>query len=209
MPGDQTDLDRLGSTIVGDQGRRGVSNPSSADLDSRTNRIPKVKRGGRKIILMDEDNFKDSIEFDYNPTELPFSKIINWNDKTIIGGEEALEFKGIGRREFTWQFFLTDFGYHRAKTSEETVLAKLNWLEDKTTVTRKMADGEVVDIPHILFLLKGDETIRVVILKIDGKQILLKKNFDPDRAIVNVTFRRVRRAFSQGGRIGRLKRRTF
>jgi hypothetical protein len=209
MPGDQTDLSRIRSSVVGDAGRREVLNPSSVGSDAKFDRIPRTRRGGKKIILRNENDLTDYIEVDYNPTELPFSKTIKWNDKTVIGGEDALEFKGIGKREFTWTFLFTDFGYHRPKTNKETVLAKLNWLDDRSRTNARLVDGEFVDVPYILFLEKGDDVIRVVILKISGKETFLKENFDPDRAIVSVTFRRVQRAFNQAGRIGRLRRRMF
>lgn len=209
MPGDQTDLGRTRSSILGQEGVR-----DTIDSTARTSQYGKllflrnIKGTGKKIRLRVEDNLDNFIDVDYNPTEYAFSKVINWNDKTVIGGQEALEFKGIGRREFTWGFLFTDFGYHSSKTPEETVLAKLNWLEDRTSPNRKFVDGEPVDIPDILFLEKGNDVIRVVILKIDGKEIFLKENFDPDRAVVNITFRRVERPFGQG-RIGTLRRRMF
>lgn len=206
MPGDQTDLGRVRSSIVGDEGRREVSNPSSSVPQYW--KLQKIRKKGKKIRLRREDLLTDFIDLDYNPTELPFSKVVNWNDKTVIGGQEALEFQGVGRREFTWSFFFTDFGYHRSKTPDETVLAKLNWIEDRTVPNRHFVDGESINIPDFLFLEKGNDVIRVIILKINGKEILLKENFDPDRAIVNVTFRRVERLFGQG-RIGTLRRRMF
>jgi hypothetical protein len=211
MPGDKRDLDNLRSAVVGDAPRREVLNPSSVNSDAKFDRTPRIKRGGKKIVLRNEDDLSDFIEVDYNPTELPFSKVINWNDKTVIGGEDALEFKSIGRREFTWSFFLTDFGYHRKKAAKETVIEKLNWLEDRSGVNTRVVDGEPVDIPYILFLEKGNDVIRVVILKIEGKETFLNEEFDPIRAIVNVTFRRVRLSPNQFGkvRIGRIRRRMF
>lgn len=206
MPGDQTDLDRTRSAIVGQEGVRDTLDSSSKV--SQYSKLVKTRKKGKKIRLRREDFLKDFMDLDYNPTELPFSKIVKWNDKTVINGQEALEFKGVGRREFTWSFFFTDFGYYRSKTPEETVLAKLNWLEDRTTPNNKVVDGEPVLIPDILFLEKGNDVIRVVILKIEGKETFLKENFDPDRAIVNVTFRRVERPFGQG-QIGTLRRRMF
>ena len=206
MPGDQTDLNRLRSTIIGQEGARDTLDSSSKV--SQYGKLVKTRKKGKKIRLRREDLLTDFMDLDYNPTELPFSKVVKWNDKTVIGGQEALEFKGVGKREFTWTFLFTDYGYHRSKTPEETVLAKLNWLEDRTTANNKFVDGEPVLIPDILFLEKGNDVIRVVILKIAGKETFLKENFDPDRAIVSVTFRRVERPFGQG-QIGTLRRRMF
>jgi hypothetical protein len=175
----------------------------------------KLRKNGPKIILTRESNLDSFMEFDYNPTVLPFSRVANWNDKTIIGEEEGLEFKGMGKSQFTWELFLTDWGYHRAKTRDETVLEKLNWLNAHIVPNSHMVEDDEgnlnhVLMPYVIFITKGVDSFRALITKIAGRQTLLNRKFDPIRATVNVTFRRIERRRKSGFTTERtLRVRTF
>lgn len=208
MPGDELELGRMRSAIVGKgaEAFEDVEDSPIAEVQG-----PYRGRGGTKIILRREDNLESFIEMDYNPTELPFSKNIKYNDKSIINGEEALEFQNIGSRQFTWAFLLNDWGYFRPKQAAETVRRKLNWLEGMTQPNRQYdKDFEPFSAPYIFFLEKGVDAIRVIIIKFDGIEKLLKPNFDPIRATLNITFRRVARLSEGGFRMTRtLRRRMF
>lgn len=208
MPGDELELKRMRSAIVG----KGTEEEEDVEDSPRAEYGGRYRgRGGPRIILRREQRLDDFIEMDYNPTELPFSKVMKWNDKTVINREEALEFQNIGAREFTWSFLLNDWGYFRPKQAKETVLRKLNWIEGMTEPNRQYdKDFEPFDAPYVMFLEKGVDAVRVIILKFEGKETLLKPNFDPIRATINITFRRLERISESGFRMTpTLRRRMF
>ena len=189
MPGDETDLDELRGAIVGDPQRKvNVKTPKNVQTNDR-----QPKGMGKKLILRDEKNLEDYIELDYNPTTWPFEKTIEFNDKNIVGGDDAIEFKGIQRAEFTLEFFFTDFGYHGTKQGyKDSVTGKLNWLDSHSDPGLVFYEDEgMVQTPPIIFLEKGLEAMRVVMTKISGVHELMDSFFSPVRTKVSVTFRKV------------------
>jgi len=192
MPGNELDLEGLRSDIVGSQ--RGVIEKKPRNV--KTNARNKI---GNKVVFRDEQNLDDFIELDYNPTTWPFEKTIEFNDKHIIGGDDAIEFKGIKKSEFSLELLFTDFCFHGSKQGyKDSVVGKLNWLDSHSNPGLFLIDDRFVRTPNVIFIEKGIEAQRVVITKISGVEEIQDSQFSPIRARVSVTFRKVIRPRQKG-----------
>jgi hypothetical protein len=184
-------LEQIRSAVIGQETKRDVV----AGKDEVTNFAPKTPGMGKKITLRKESNLNDYIELDYNPTEWPFELTPEYNDIEVEGSESALEWKSMGKREFTLACFFTDFGYHRKKQPTESVYNKLSWLElAASNPEYQIIDGKGITAPPIILLQKGAEAFRVVITKVEGRETMQDSLLiRPERAEVNISFREVRK----------------
>jgi len=189
------------SAIVqkGDDRRRGIAG-NREGRDSQPSRIQ------TKMILRDNDNLEDYIEVDYNPTIWPFEAKVEYNDKTIIGGQDALEFKSRKNEDFTLEFLFTDFGSHTPKTQfKQTTEWKLSWLESKSksSIHYDEESSSFVNAPTVLMLERALNTDRVVIVKLAYKIELFNSVWQAQRARVQITFRKVFQRRKRKGGSGR------
>jgi hypothetical protein len=191
MPDDFTkQLGQLRSAVVGEEEKRDVI----AGKDEATSYAPATPGMGKKITLRKESNLNDKIELDYNPTEWPFEVTPEYNEIEVDGSENALEFKSIGKREFTLACFFTDFGYHRRKNPGEKVFDKISWLEQAASIPEyQIIDGKGIMTPSIILVQKGAEAYRTVITKVTGRETMQDSLLiRAERAEVEITFREVR-----------------
>jgi len=184
MPEDRIELEDIKNAIVG---RRGLDKKRGGDKELNMSRF----YFGRKLLLRDETDLNDFIEMDFNPTTWPISASVEYNDQTVINGDDALEYKGRGAEEFTLALFFSDYGFYKEKKFSETTAWKLAWLFKKTKPIYREVDGQLIQAPPVIFVEKGFEAIRTVILKIDGIEEMQDVTFTPIRATVSVTFRKV------------------
>ena len=186
MPEDRLKLEEIKGAITGQEQKREVAQFEGGPP------VSKINFG--KLILRDEWDLDDKIECDFNPTEWPFSITVKYNDKSIIGGTDALEFKSRKDGDFSLSLLFTDYGSYKAKKFfKDTVDWKIKWLIEKTKTWLGEVDGKFVDNPPVIMIEKGLEAFRAVILKLEWKEIMQDKLFTPIRAIVVVHFRKILR----------------
>jgi hypothetical protein len=184
MPEDRLKLEEISGAITGQEQKREVRQFEDGPP------VSKINYG--KLILRDEWDLQDKIECDFNPTEWPFSIQVNYNDKAVIGGTDALEFKSRKEGDFALNLLFTDYGYYTAKkTFKDTVDWKIKWLIEKTKTWLGEVDDKFVDNPPVIMLEKGLEAFRVVILKLEWKEVMQDFQFTPIRATVVVHFRKI------------------
>jgi len=195
MPNTRLDLEGVRNAVVGQEQTRGVTaapkSPNTVVNGSSGARVT----GKTKMVFRKEHNLSDFIEVDYNPEKLPVRYSAKYNDKAVIGGDDAVEWQGINKREFPIELLFNDFGYHRTKGFKESADYKLGWLQ--ACITRpllQVIDGKAMTLPPVVFVEFGSRAFRAVIIKIDGYEEMQDNiSYDPIRAKVSITVRVIRR----------------